>query len=491
MDRVLPPSVVISGLCLVGCVNDDIVVDVVSLPSFVSRLEVRVRLDGQDAKVLPVEPARERFVLNLPEGMQGHVALAVAGIGPSGCRESEGSTEFDFLLGQHAPTYVQVGQRITSLCPLYLSVVGEGRATSAPPGLDCIQPRCDAVFPRDTPITLSATPFLPGYVSRWSGDCSGTTETCPITLGQQKTVSVEFNPKPCTQSGGCWRVATPTSPGPSVLDALWVAPTGEVSMVEDTTVWHNKSGTWSQDKKALIGKIHAGWGTDASNVWWVGDSGRIARLSAGSWIDASPSAWSSTQLLSIWGFSPTSIWVVGDLSTILTWNGSVWRQESTDAQLPAVALRGVWGTDPLNIWAVGSGGVVMHRSADRWTSQVVAAGVEFRAVWGRDPNHVWAVGARPLNGGSSRGGHIAFFDGDKWSTQVLTSNQPINAIWGSSSRDVWAVGDGSAVFHFDGTQWQPVPWTLGVSNLIGVAGSACNNVWAISSSGAVFRYQPG
>jgi hypothetical protein len=482
-------------LSLVACANNDIVVDVLGLPSEANRLEVRVQLNGRDAKLLSIEPARDRFILNLPEGMVGSLSIQVVGIGATGCWESAGKGELDFQAGKRAPTYIQIEQRVSSLCPLEIRLRGEGHVRSNPKDptwIDCTAEICRAMLPRESTINLTASPDLKGYLLTWAGDCSGTVAECQLSVSSAKTVTVDFYPIPCNKADGCWSGQSPTMQSWTGFRALWAAPTGDALAVDSNSVWRNQKGTWSQDKKTMQGTANAVWGTDAENVWLVGSKGRIAKLSTppGTWQDVSPSAVSAPDLLGIWGTDASNLWVVGTKGTVLRGDGTSWSAADTGTTFPSVDLRGIWGTDPGTVWVVGGGGVVLNRTAGKWSATVLDPGAELRAIWGRDANHIWAVGDRGEPGGTAaRGGVAYFFDGSKWSLQPLSPNPPLTSIWGSGVRDVWAVGIRGTISHYDGAKWQAVPASIGTPDLIGISGSACNNIWAISSGG-VFQYAP-
>lgn len=77
---------------------------------------------------------------------------------------------------------------------LNVSISGnaEGRVVSAPPGIDCGmgQPRCEAVFPRDTNVRLSVLETT-GTFGGWSGACSGGAE-CNLRMDADRQVSATF-----------------------------------------------------------------------------------------------------------------------------------------------------------------------------------------------------------------------------------------------------------------------------------------------------------
>jgi hypothetical protein len=76
--------------------------------------------------------------------------------------------------------------------PLAVTVSGSGKVTSQPGGIDC-GATCTAQFATDSTVTLTATP-TPGWsFSGWTGACSGT-GTCPVKMGDPRTVAATFAP---------------------------------------------------------------------------------------------------------------------------------------------------------------------------------------------------------------------------------------------------------------------------------------------------------
>jgi len=69
---------------------------------------------------------------------------------------------------------------------------GAGRIESAPEGIDCGSD-CTAEFLQGTVVTLAATPDPRNEFVGWSGDCSGATPTCEVTLDGDRSASAEFD----------------------------------------------------------------------------------------------------------------------------------------------------------------------------------------------------------------------------------------------------------------------------------------------------------
>jgi serine protease AprX len=77
---------------------------------------------------------------------------------------------------------------------LYISKegTGSGNVVSIPPGIDCGS-TCNANFADGTIITLTAEANTGSLFSHWSGGCSGTDETCQLTITGDLTVTATFS----------------------------------------------------------------------------------------------------------------------------------------------------------------------------------------------------------------------------------------------------------------------------------------------------------
>ena len=98
----------------------------------------------------------------------------------------------------------------------------------------------------------------------------------------------------------------------------------------------------------------------------------------------------------VWGTDANNVWAVGEAGTILKWDGSEWHVQSTGTEATLYAVR---GTDANNVWAVGSWGTILKWDGSAWRGQSSGTTNELYAIWGTDANNVWAVGSwddRPL-----------------------------------------------------------------------------------------------
>ena len=64
----------------------------------------------------------------------------------------------------------------------------------------------------------------------------------------------------------------------------------------------------------------------------------------------------TNNLNGIWGTDANNIWVVGDSGTLLKWNGAAWTAQTSGT---VSKLYDVWGSDANNFWAVGLAGTIL------------------------------------------------------------------------------------------------------------------------------------
>ena len=76
--------------------------------------------------------------------------------------------------------------------PLTVDVSGNGTVTSSPAGIDCPGVSCNAEFPIETLVTLTAIPNSDSTFSEWGGGCSGTTSTCVVNPEIAQNVTATF-----------------------------------------------------------------------------------------------------------------------------------------------------------------------------------------------------------------------------------------------------------------------------------------------------------
>ncbi|HXF63139.1 MAG TPA: hypothetical protein VNK95_16050 [Caldilineaceae bacterium] len=75
--------------------------------------------------------------------------------------------------------------------PLQVVVNGNGTIISTPPGIHCGND-CSELLPAGASVTLTAAPDDDSLFSGWSGACSGSNQTCELTLDTSQVVTAAF-----------------------------------------------------------------------------------------------------------------------------------------------------------------------------------------------------------------------------------------------------------------------------------------------------------
>lgn len=123
-----------------------------------------------------------------------------------------------------------------------------GTVISDPAGIVCGS-TCEAIFPTDTSITLTATPFAGIKFAGWGGACTGTNTSCTVLMSEAKNVTATFTVSAnITIVGGAGSLTVNADPGG--LSAC----TGR-----GCTKTVNYNGTLTFVANAPAGYVFAGW----------------------------------------------------------------------------------------------------------------------------------------------------------------------------------------------------------------------------------------
>jgi hypothetical protein len=124
-------------------------------------------------------------------------------------------------------SYTHWQQTFTMRNTLTASVAGSvgGTVTSVPTGISCTTTGCTADFDQGTSITLTATESTGYKFKIWSVDCTGTTDTCSLTLSTNKSVTATFEQLLYIKNG--------TTYYSSLQDAFDGAATGNIIQTQE------------------------------------------------------------------------------------------------------------------------------------------------------------------------------------------------------------------------------------------------------------------
>jgi hypothetical protein len=106
---------------------------------------------------------------------------------------------------------------------LITSKTGQGTITSNLPGISC-GTICIFDYTSGTSVTLTATPDSGSSFSSWGGACSGTNNTCTITMNQAQNVTAGFNtnPPPTDTIPPTISISSPTNNSIIITDTVTV-----------------------------------------------------------------------------------------------------------------------------------------------------------------------------------------------------------------------------------------------------------------------------
>lgn len=186
-------------------------------------------------------------------------------------------------------------------------------------------------------------------------------------------------------------------------------------------------------------------GSGPRDVWAAFASG-VARWDGEAWREASTNVAQGTFLHGVHGTSSADVWAVGDGIVLHRDRDGVWTRAPCGAPADKCGGVSVFATSQGDAWAVGYQGAALHWDGARWDPVATGTTKRLMAVWASGPDDVWVVGD---DGVVLRGGKGGL---------AVVENLPalrLAGVWGTGPRDVWIVG--SAVFHWDGERYQPVP----------------------------------
>jgi len=215
------------------------------------------------------------------------------------------------------------------------------------------------------------------------------------------------------------------------------------------------------------------WGTGPSNIYTIGEYGKILRYDGSSW--SSIPTQTKTTFWKMWGSDQSNIFVVGENGTILRFNVSGW---STMTSGTTDNLCGVWGADASNVFTVGYNGTILHYDGSAWSAMVSGTVETLLAVWGTGDSNIFAVGYN---------GTILHYNGSAWSTMTSGTSETLFDLWGTDASNVFAVGGSGSVLHYNGSTWSVVAGGLAMG-LWDIWGSDASNIFAVGMQGAILHY---
>ena len=247
-----------------------------------------------------------------------------------------------------------------------------------------------------------------------------------------------------------------------------------------TLVMHFDGAAWSRIDVAGTETFWWLHGTSATDMWLVGENGRIARFD-GTKLTELTSGTTAT-IFGVWAASANDAWAVGGspgLGTtapqdvVLHWDGQAW----TPSPLPQIFGRTyfkVWGTSATNVYIVGEAGTIWHRTGTTWKleSDPPLAHGTLLTVTGCNANEIYAVGGRD----------VLRSDGTKWTAVGVTLTNDISGVACNAPGDVVIVGSGGSKQRLVDGAWQDDFGTKPYSDLHGAWADGAGTFWAVGGN---------
>ncbi len=232
---------------------------------------------------------------------------------------------------------------------------------------------------RDVVVTSSTSAFAVGwnlFLARWDGIRWNVDAPPPATPTVRILQGVwSDGPKNAWAVGGAstivrwdgsaWSVVSDAPHPISTTDSyngVWGVGS-DVWVVGDNTILHCRAPTsCSTESSGGTGSLFTVWGTSATNVFAVGDGGRIVRYNGTSW--SAMTSPTNRTLARVTGSGPADVWALGD-SVLVHFDGTSWTSvpmtggdlQYAQSHVPTVQERGqnpfYQGIFNLGLWARG------------------------------------------------------------------------------------------------------------------------------------------
>ncbi len=328
----------------------------------------------------------------------------------------------------------------------------------------------------------------PGAALLDSGMVVGLAPGTAILWAWHADIQVQI-PVTVTDTRRAWNAqSTPDDQGNR---GLWGSAANNVYAANHTGMLQYNGTAWSHVPALRWRSLYDVWGSSAANVWGVGEKGELVRWDGSAWtlfrydgtsvasrplgnFDAPAKSYA---LRGVWGSSASNVFAVGDSGVVLRYNGTAWTRMTTGTTDP---LNDVWGSGPSDVYAATSTGRLLRFNGTAWSfvSGVQVPGA-LRSVWGSAANNVYAVGD---------GGMMMRYNGSSWSRVRLPTRDVLYAVWGSSASNVYAAGGGGALYRYTGTAWVPEKAHNGNSLVQGFWGTSTGtDLFAAGAGGAIWK----
>jgi hypothetical protein len=247
-----------------GSVPDNYALNWVALPTSGGSYDVTLQntsAGGQFRGTVACDTGSALALFPLPAVVGAGGSTDLAGFDPSGCLSvvaviTNQSQTADNPTSSVARTYtLQTGSPTVATLAVAKSGNGVGTVTSSPAGINC-GADCTENYPVGTEVTLTATAGANSVFTGWSGDCSGTSSTCMLTMDAAKTATATFD---LVQ-----RSLTVTKSGTG-MGTVTSSPAGINCGVDCSEAYPHGTAV-TLNATAAAGSVFTGWSGDCSGT---------------------------------------------------------------------------------------------------------------------------------------------------------------------------------------------------------------------------------
>ncbi|KPA09952.1 F-box associated region domain protein [Candidatus Magnetomorum sp. HK-1] len=271
--------------------------------------------------------------------------------------------------------------------------------------------------------------------------------------------------------GSTWSVQT--SGTTTHLNQILCFSTNAVFAKGDNEILYY-DGSWSIYTAANT--VQALWGNSATDVYAVGNSGKIYHFDGSSWSEMTSNT--TQTLMDIWGRSATDIYAVG-YGIILNYDGISWSEMPQNLNQN---FTHVTGTNE-EVFAASFYGIYKYNGID-WSETSMDSFWEGFINSNYSPLEFEVLPDNRIVGISS--GYFSQYSGNVWTSENTGISNSPNDMW-SDGTVIYIVGSNGKLVYYDGSSWSDI--TTGVTNhFYSVWGTRKDNIYIAAHYGKVFHY---